>query len=234
MERLDYHSLLKLIHNHLRPRTYVEIGVHSGASFALARADTLRVGIDPILPATQPAAPSEKYFAVESDTFFEQNDLREILDGQPVDIAFIDGMHRFEFALRDFMNLEQFCTGESVILIHDCYPYNAEVASRVIPADINEVGWTGDVWKLIVCLKRYRPDLCVSVAHSPPSGLGIVTGLDPESSVLRDRYTEIWAALGELSYSYLDSRKDEELNVVGGTWDVVRALLPSRNAEITG
>jgi hypothetical protein len=227
MERLRYHQLLKLIHEHLRPRTYVEIGVARGASFAQAPAETLKVGIDPILGAKQPSNSSEKYFAVESDTFFEQNDLREILDGQPVDIAFIDGMHLFEFALRDFMNLEQFCTGESVILIHDCYPYNAEAASRVMPANIQEIGWTGDVWKLIVCLKRYRPDLCVSVAHSPPSGLGIVTGLDPQSSVLCDRYTEIWAALGELDYSYLDKRKDEELNVVSGTWDAVRALLPS-------
>jgi hypothetical protein len=227
MERLDYHQLLKLIHEHLRPRTYVEIGVQSGASFAQARAETLRVGIDPILPATQPSNSSEKYFAVESDTFFEQNDLREILGGQPVDIAFIDGMHLFEFALRDFINLERTCADESLILIHDCYPYNAEVASRTQPANMDEVGWTGDVWKLIVCLKRYRPDLRIAVAHSPPSGLGIVTGLDPESSVLGDRYKEICAALGELDYSYLDNRKDEELNVVSGTWDAVRAVLPS-------
>jgi hypothetical protein len=233
MERLDYLALLKLIHDHLRPATYVEIGVQSGASFAQARADTLKVGIDPILPATQRSSSSEKYFAVESDAFFEQNDLRQVLGGQPLDLAFVDGMHLFEFVLRDFINLERFCAAESVILIHDCYPYNAEVASRTAPANMDEVGWTGDIWKLIVCLKRYRPDLRVSVADSPPAGLGIVTGLDPESSILRARATEICAALGELDYSYLDNRKDEELNVVSGTWEVVRSLLPSRTEKLT-
>ena len=47
-----------------------------------------------------------------------------------MDFAFIDGMHLFEFALRDFMNLERHCTPQSVIMVHDCYPTEREHAER--------------------------------------------------------------------------------------------------------
>jgi hypothetical protein len=226
-ERLHYLALLKEIHGYLLPRTYVEIGVAGGRSLAQAPPATLKVAIDPCLANRQPSSPSEKYFGLESDTFFEQNDLRTVLDGQAVDIAFIDGMHQFEFVLRDFMNLERFCSKRSVILVHDCNPYRREVAAREPPPNLHEVGWTGDVWKLIFCLKQYRPDLRVSVADSPPAGLAIVAGLDPGSSVLPRRYAEICGALLELDYSVLDSGKNEKLNVIPGSWDAVRPLLPS-------
>jgi hypothetical protein len=36
--------------------------------------------------------------------------VRALLGGLPVELGFIDGMHLFEFALRDFMNLERLCT----------------------------------------------------------------------------------------------------------------------------
>ncbi len=31
--------------------------------------------------------------------------------------------------------------------------------------------WTGDVWKLIPILQRYRPDLQLTLFDAPPSGL---------------------------------------------------------------
>ena len=43
-----------------------------------------------------------------SDDFFASHDLAQVLGGRPVDLAYIDGMHQFEFALRDFMNLERY------------------------------------------------------------------------------------------------------------------------------
>jgi hypothetical protein len=226
-----YLALLRRIHRCLRPRTYVEIGVADGTSLAQAPAETLKVAIDPCIGSTQPASSSLKYFELESDKFFEQNDLRAVLNGRHVDIAFIDGMHLFEFALRDFMNLERFCSDDSVVLIHDCYPLNREMTTREPRPSGEEIAWTGDVWKLIVCLKQYRPDLRVSVVDSPPTGLGIITGLDPDSSVLKDRYAEICATFVDLDYSVLDGRKEEELNLVPDTWDVVRSLLPSVSDE---
>src|SRR5258707_1284640 len=42
-----YIDLLSMIHTHLEPRTYVEVGVADGRSIALARPDTRAIGIDP-------------------------------------------------------------------------------------------------------------------------------------------------------------------------------------------
>ncbi|MBM3332930.1 hypothetical protein FJY68_13975 [candidate division WOR-3 bacterium] len=42
-----YWALLRLLHEQLRPRTYLEIGVHRGDSLALAGSETSAVGIDP-------------------------------------------------------------------------------------------------------------------------------------------------------------------------------------------
>jgi hypothetical protein len=159
---------------------------------------------------------------MESDTFFEQRDLEELLGGRKVDVAFIDGMHLFEFALRDFANLERSCTPDSVIILHDCLPANSKVASRNPTKR-----WTGDVWKLAVCLRRYRPDLETTVLDVPSSGLGIVRGLDPHSTVLTSRRREI---LRELLPLDLDSPvgREAKLSGVRGDWETLSSLLPSR------
>jgi hypothetical protein len=219
----SYRALLKAIHAHLTPRTYVEIGVADGASFAMALPGTLAVGIDPVLERQQPVNRSAKLFAMTSDRFFAEHDLTAILDGNRVDLAFIDGMHHFEYALRDFMHLERFCGRESVILLHDCYPGNAAMAARTPSSG----WWAGDVWKLIVCLKEYRPDLGISVVDVPPTGLGVLTSLDPASTVLEQHYAEICARFIDLDYSALETGKDQQLNRVANEWRLVQGLLPA-------
>jgi hypothetical protein len=101
------HDLLPRIHQHLQPRTYVEIGVETGASLRLALPGTLALGIDPQPQLTKPLRRNARVFRLTSDEFFARHDLRAELKGQPVDFALIDGMHHFEYALRDFMNLER-------------------------------------------------------------------------------------------------------------------------------
>jgi methyltransferase family protein len=219
----NYLALLGQIHGHLQPRTYVEIGVAlRGRSFARVRPETLAVGIDPILDRVNPRNRSAKLFAMESDAFFEAHDLAAVLEGQTLDLAFIDGMHLFEYALRDFMNLERFCGEHSAILVHDCYPRDAVAAAR----ERNEVFWTGDVWKLIVCLKQYRPDLAVSVVDVPPSGLGVITHLDPSSSELRTRYDELLERFVDMDYAELERGAEDKLGIVANDWRVVRRVLP--------
>jgi len=221
----SHHLLLKAIHEHLVPRTYVEIGVADGASLAMAPPQTLTVGIDPVLeqrPLQQ--ARGAKLFAMTSDRFFAEHDLAAVLDGAPLDLAFIDGMHHFEFALRDFMNLERFCESGSVILLHDCYPGDAAIASR-IP---RRGWWAGDVWKVVVLLKEYRPDLGISVVDVPPTGLGVLTGMNPGSTVLADHYAEITARFVDLDYSAVADDKEEQLNRVPNDWTLVQSLLASR------
>ena len=111
-------------------------------------------------------------------------------------MAFLNGMHLFECLLRDFIGTEAACHPRSLILLHDCVPSNTRMALRQYqPGDSCEgdtAGWfTGDVWKLLPILREYRPDLRLHVLDCPPTGLVAITGLDPASSVLADRYHEI-------------------------------------------
>jgi hypothetical protein len=226
----NYFTLLYRIHRHLNPRTYLEIGIGKGKSMAQALPETAVIGIDPVPRALDPVAVTPKLFSITSDRFFKEHDLSEELGGLPLDLAFIDGMHLFEFALRDFINVEQRATPETVVLVHDCYPIDAETAAR----ERTTVAWTGDVWKLIPCLKEYRPDLGIAVADSPPTGVGIVTGLDPSSTVLREKYDEICERFTDLDYELaLGESKDETLNRVDGDWETVRPLLDAHRARQT-
>ena len=220
---MPYFRLLDRIHQHLVPRTYLEIGVSTGGSLTLALPGTLNVGIDPEPRVALPVDPGSQIFVEESDAFFTRHELREVLGGRPLDLAFIDGMHHFEFALRDFMNIERRSAPETTVLIHDCYPLDEASAGR----DRCPGKWSGDVWRLIVCLKEQRPDLSISVVDVGPTGLGIITGLDPASRVLHDEYDELVARYLELPYRHLtEGDKASILNRVPNDWAVVERLLP--------
>ncbi|MBI2958916.1 MAG: tetratricopeptide repeat protein, partial [Betaproteobacteria bacterium] len=130
LEGESYRDLIRRIHEHLAPRTYVEIGVFRGLSFALVRPETLALGIDPMPRIEAALGPNQRIFRETSDAFFARRDVRAELNGLPVDLAFIDGLHQFEFALRDFANLEGLCTPDSTLLVHDVYPLNRETSER--------------------------------------------------------------------------------------------------------
>lgn len=216
-----YTDVLARIIDRVKPRTYVEIGVFKGDSLRLALPPTRAIGIDPAPRLSAPLAENQKVFAETSDAFFASHDLRAELDGLPVDLAFIDGMHQFEFALRDFANLERHCTRDSIILIHDCYPLDRQSAERT-PQPTN---WSGDVWRLIVLLKKYRPDLAIATLGAPPTGLALIRNLDPASRILLDRHDELCAEFLALDYAYLDEGMREKLNYVPNDWEKIRALL---------
>jgi hypothetical protein len=218
----NYLELLTRIQGYLRPRTYVEIGLGHGRSFVCVPEGTLAVGIDPALKIREIIRRPAALFALTSDEFFDRYDLQQILGGLSVDLAFIDGMHRFEFALRDFIHLERCCAPESVILIHDCYPVDEQSASREPRPGV----WSGDIWKLIVCLKEHRQELNIAVVTTPPTGLAIVTGLDSGSTVLEERYDDICRHFIPLDYGSLETDKEEQLNAVSSDWNLVERLLP--------
>jgi hypothetical protein len=48
--------------------------------------------------------------------------------------------------------------------------------------------WTGDVWRCALLLKRCRPELRTIVLDAFPTGLMLITNLDPSSTMLRERY----------------------------------------------
>jgi hypothetical protein len=218
-----YVELLERIHRHVVPRGYLEIGVKSGESLRRTLPGTVCVGVDPAPEIARPLSRST-VFALTSDDFFAQHDQQSALRGQPLDLAFIDGMHLFEFALRDLMNIERWSHPATTVLIHDVNPIDEAGAAR----ERTTRSWTGDVWKTILCLREHRPDLDVATIDIGPSGLGIVTNLDPTSTVLHDRYDELVDTYVPMGYDVVESQRAEVLNLVSADWDQVVSRLPSR------
>lgn len=196
---LDYISALRFVHETLRPANYWEIGCRLGISLGLSRCPT--VGIDPDFEIrTQLVAPTQ-LFKMTSDEFFARRDVAGIMH-QPIDLAFIDGMHAVEFALRDFMNLEKHAGPYSVIAIDDLLPQHMDYATR----ERNTQIWTGDVYRVIPILRHYRPDLDIKIYDVEMKGFGLVSRLDPSSRVLADNYAKIESeiAAGQWSFSTVD------------------------------
>lgn len=104
----SYYGLLARLHHALRPRSYVEIGVESGTSMALALPQTACIGIDPAPAISVSFVTPLKIFTMTSGDFFARHDLSAELGNKPVDLAFIDGLHVFENVLEDFINIERF------------------------------------------------------------------------------------------------------------------------------
>ncbi len=220
----DYYALMGRIHDAMRPGTYVEIGIDDGSSLDLVAAGTRAIGIDP-QPRLRDALPENvRVFAETSDAFFAQHDVEAELGGRKIDLAFIDGLHLFEFALRDFMNLERHCTPDSTILMHDCYPLDERTSAR----ERTTAFWTGDVWRALVALREQRPDLAIATVAAPPSGLAIIRRLDPRSSLLHERYEQIVQTYMARPYAQIAGRKAKALNLVPAQWRVVASLLKDR------
>jgi hypothetical protein len=189
MPGAGYVEVLEKIHGWLRPANYVEIGVGTGRTLALAGPETRAIGIDPAPIVNAAIGAGTKVFALTSDDFFARYDLAAEIGQASVALAFIDGLHLFEQALRDFINLERYAGAGSLFLVHDCLPLDAASASR----DQQSFFWTGDVWKLIAALRQWRPDLTILTVAARPSGLAMITGLDPASNVLCENFAPIVA-----------------------------------------
>jgi spore maturation protein CgeB len=196
-----YFALMQELHQDLKPDVYLEIGTESGASLALSKG--LSIAIDPAFQIEADVMGSKSGLILQqctSDAFFASGLLEKL--GVKIDLAFLDGMHLFEYLLRDFINTEQHMSPDGAILMHDCVPFSQAGAKR--EWDRRETrSWTGDVWKLLPILQEYRPDLTVRTFDTPPSGLVVVSGLDPESRVLSDKMDEILARYSEMSFDDL-------------------------------
>lgn len=218
----DYFDLLDLVHRTTIPRTYVEIGVATGKSLSIALPRTVLIGVDPGADIRHPISGDLNLFRLTSDEFFQTDSLRTSLAGLPVDVAFIDGLHYYDAVLRDFRGIEAASSPESVVMIHDCLPVTSRTAARHRETKI----WTGDVWKAILGLRLYRPELEITVVDVAPTGLAMVTGLQPQSRVLFDRYEELCTALLPLSLPEDRSDRDRMLRTRQFDWKLLRGQLP--------
>jgi hypothetical protein len=177
---VSYIEILDRLHRELAPAHYLEIGVRHGTSLALARGPA--TGVDPA-PALDRELPlTTRVIPVISDEFFARQN-----GGVAPDLCFIDGMHLFEYALRDFMNFERCAALGAMAVIDDIFPNHPVQAER----ERRTRTWTGDVWRLIDVLRRYRPNLFLLPLDAAPAGLLLVAGLDAANRVLWDAYNVI-------------------------------------------
>jgi hypothetical protein len=201
------HELLQALHGAVEPRNYLEIGVNDGRSLALSRVPS--IAVDPEFRVTVPIRCDLDLVRATSDDFFALPDPLAHFRGRgdravsspesgglpsgrgdpTIDLAFIDGMHRVEFALRDLMNVERHAEWWSVIVFDDMLPRSVDEAAR----DRHTREWAGDVYKLIAILVRHRPDLTLIRVNTAPTGVLVVLAADPANTTLRDRYDEILA-----------------------------------------
>jgi len=218
---MHYHEVLRGLQSRLKPRVYVEIGVETGASLAFAQPPTLAFGIDPAPRIEHRFAAETRLFEMTSEAFFATQDLRALAGGRGFDLAFIDGLHTFDQALRDFVNLERLAEPGAVVMVHDCMPLSADTATR----EQRTRFWSGDTWKLVPLLTRHRPDLMLRTIACPPTGLALITGLDPRSTTLAERCDALIGEFFDLPFDYLAQERDAKFNVLANDWPTIDAHL---------
>jgi hypothetical protein len=179
---MEYIEFMMALHAILAPKFYLEIGVRRGRSLRLAQCAS--IGVDPAYDLDYEPRPDTKLFRGKSDAFFASGAIEEVLGSRAIDLAFIDGWHNSEFALRDFINTERYCHPDGAIVFDDVLPRNEDQAVR----KPHGRAWTGDVWKIVDIFQRHRPDLKLIYVDVQPTGMLIVQGLDPVSRVLSDAY----------------------------------------------
>ncbi|MGL4239083.1 hypothetical protein [Tabrizicola sp.] len=186
---LDYRDFLEALHQSMRFDWYLEVGSQTGRSLAKSRSAS--VAVDPEFRIKYDVAgnkPALHLYQMTSDDFFAGDHLKA-LKAKP-NFSFLDGMHLFEYLLRDFINTEAAGNPTSVIALHDCCPFGHGMTTRDLD-NIPRGPWTGDVWKLIPILQEYRPDLKIQVLDCAPTGLVLVSDLKPRNRVLTKNYDKI-------------------------------------------
>ncbi len=182
---------------------YLEIGTQTGRSLAAVPCDA--ISIDPEFKLRFPVTAGKRsclLYQTTSDAYFRRHDPKAALGGT-IDLAFLDGMHRFEFLLRDFMNVEKHMRPSSVVFMHDCLPMTLDMTQRRFVGSTHpdfRGYWTGDVWKVVPILERLRPDLRITLLDCPPTGLVMITDLDPGSTVLEKAYSQIVAEFARIPH----------------------------------
>jgi hypothetical protein len=151
------------ISNHLKSKSYLEIGVHEGLTFINVSVNS-RVAVDPnfAFDNTNYKDENTSFERLTSDNFFAQHAI-----SNKFDFIFIDGLHTFEQTYRDLCNVFLHWHAGSVILIDDTLPddvYSAlsnhalAIKFRLEAGGVGQ-SWHGDVFKTIFALHDFHPGL---------------------------------------------------------------------------
>ncbi|WP_280187718.1 class I SAM-dependent methyltransferase [Delftia sp. PS-11] len=192
----DYLHWLAWFHRQLQPAVYLEIGVESGKSLALVQPRSHVIAIDPA-PVGNPlqACPAKgELFCQTSAAFFSHVPPDSLLARSGFDLAFIDGDHRFDTVLDDFIAVEKHASANAFVLLHDTLPLTASTSGSIRATGF----YSGDAWKIVPCLRALRPDLRITTVPAAPTGLTVITGLNPGSTLLREQRDAIRQAYADL------------------------------------
>ena len=171
---------------------YLEIGVFNGHIFFRVKSP-FKIAVDPDFQFDNlrkagklflnPYNIFNKYFEKTSDDFFSE-DAPGLFSDKKLEVALIDGMHEYAFALRDVENCLKYLSGDGVIVLHDCNPQVKadSVSFEEWKARNFEGTWNGDVWRTLIHLRSLREDINVFTLDCD-HGLGIVTFGKPENKI---------------------------------------------------
>lgn len=198
-------------------KTYLEIGVFTGRVFFSVPAHN-KIAVDPEFRFTTSKKIRKvfrrfsnlwaKFYEKTSDDFFA-DDASNLFQKNKIDVALVDGMHEYNYALRDIENSLKFLEREGVVFVHDCNPETKEAG--VSFEEYKKRGfiedWNGDVWKAIVHLRSLRNDVNVFVLDCD-HGLGIVSFGKPENKLNFTR-----EQIAALTYEQFNENRKEWLNL---------------------
>jgi hypothetical protein len=157
-ERFSY------IHARVPISTYLEIGVKKGKTFHQVPFQ-YKDAVDPKFGFTPEDSAHTKYFQEGSDQYFERH-----AGDRTFDLIFIDGLHHWEQALRDFENALSHVHERSLIVVDDVYPCDefsvmrdqeAAIAARLKAAPNSKYAkaWHGDVFKTAFAIHDHFPQV---------------------------------------------------------------------------
>lgn len=187
---MDREKVILTLMKQKKLSNYLEIGVFNGHIFFRVKS-TFKIAVDPEFRFDtlrkagklflNPYNLFNKYFKKPSDDFFTE-DAPELLADRKLEIALIDGMHEYAYALRDVENCLTYLTDHGVIVLHDCNPKVKEdsVFFEEWKARNFTGTWNGDVWRTLLHLRSLRDDINVFTLDCD-HGLGVVTFGKPEN-----------------------------------------------------
>ena len=157
-------------------------------------------------------------FEMCSDDFFDRLPKRIIKSG--VDIAFVDGLHTYDQALRDIENCLKILNENGFIVVHDCNPisFNGAYPVKKSISELDELiksgviknwdgNWNGDVWKALIHIRLTHPELEVFTVDVD-WGVGVIRrGL---STPLKN---VTLSELAQADYYLLENNRAEFLNL---------------------
>lgn len=179
---MDYYEFLNRIHGRYIFNDYFEIGSRDGKSLRFSNSPS--IAIDPFFQLKSDFLGNKDYtllFQEKSEEFFK-NTIKQF-PHLSCEFAFIDGLHLFEAALRDFVNLNSIAKSNALFLFHDCLPWNYEMTTRDYHSLAKNAPWTGDIWKLIPIFLDAGMSNEMCVIPSAPSG--ILAVINPKKNSLR-------------------------------------------------